>query len=78
MKPLTVCLIIVVLLAALLTVQAGTSPAPAVTPDSARIICPRTCGAMQSCAQAKLCLRHNPRLDGDKDGIPCETICKGG
>lgn len=39
---------------------------------------PRTCGQMTSCEQAKQALRcGHTRLDRDKDGIPCETICGG-
>lgn len=38
---------------------------------------PKTCGAMQSCNQAKEALAcGNTRLDGDGDGIPCNAICK--
>ena len=37
---------------------------------------PRTCGQMTNCEQAKLALRcGNKKLDRDKDGVPCETIC---
>jgi len=40
---------------------------------------PRTCGQMASCEQAKLALEcGNTRLDRDKDGVPCESICPGG
>lgn len=40
---------------------------------------PRTCGQMASCEQAKLALKcGNKRLDRDKDGVPCESICPGG
>ncbi|WP_225739108.1 excalibur calcium-binding domain-containing protein [Psychrobacter sp. FME13] len=40
---------------------------------------PRTCGEMVSCEQAKQALKcGNTRLDRDKDGVPCETICPGG
>ena len=40
---------------------------------------PRTCGQMASCAQAKLALKcGNTKLDRDKDGVPCESICPGG
>lgn len=38
---------------------------------------PRTCGQMTSCEQAKRALAcGNTRLDRDKDGVPCETICR--
>lgn len=40
---------------------------------------PRTCGQMVSCEQAKQALKcGNKRLDRDKDGVPCESICPGG
>ncbi|GEM_PF-704724 len=40
---------------------------------------PRVCGQMASCEQAKLALEcGNTRLDRDKDGVPCESICPGG
>lgn len=37
-----------------------------------------TCTQMNSCAQAYACLPSHPRLDGDGDGVPCESICSGG
>ncbi len=38
-----------------------------------------TCGQMNSCEQAYACLyAGNSRLDRDKDGVPCESICPGG
>lgn len=40
---------------------------------------PRTCGQMVSCEQAKQALKcGNTKLDRDKDGVPCESICPGG
>jgi hypothetical protein len=40
---------------------------------------PRTCGQMANCEQAKQALKcGNTRLDRDKDGVPCESICLGG
>ena len=40
---------------------------------------PRTCGQMANCEQAKQALKcGNKRLDRDKDGVPCESICPGG
>ena len=40
---------------------------------------PRTCGQMANCEQAKQALEcGNKRLDRDKDGVPCESICPGG
>ena len=37
-----------------------------------------TCRQMQSCAEAKYYLINCglTRLDGDKDGVPCESICR--
>ena len=37
-----------------------------------------TCSKMSSCAEAKHFLNvcGVSRLDGNKDGIPCEAICK--
>ncbi len=36
-----------------------------------------TCGQMSSCAEAQFYLNSCgvSRLDGDKDGVPCETLC---
>lgn len=40
---------------------------------------PRVCTQMSSCEQAKQALKcGNTRLDRDKDGVPCESICPGG
>ena len=40
---------------------------------------PSTCGQMANCEQAKQALKcGNKRLDRDKDGVPCESICPGG
>lgn len=40
---------------------------------------PRVCTQMSSCEQAKQALKcGNKRLDRDKDGVPCESICPGG
>lgn len=40
---------------------------------------PTTCGQMANCEQAKQALNcGNTRLDRDKDGVPCESICPGG
>jgi hypothetical protein len=38
----------------------------------------RTCGTMKSCQEAYYHLNEcgNKRLDSDKDGVPCESICK--
>jgi len=36
------------------------------------------CSEMESCEEAKYFLNHcqKKRLDRDKDGIPCEQLCK--
>ena len=40
---------------------------------------PSVCGQMANCEQAKQALKcGNTRLDRDKDGVPCESICPGG
>lgn len=38
----------------------------------------RYCKEMTSCEEAKYYLEHCglTRLDGDKDGIPCESLCQ--
>lgn len=38
----------------------------------------KSCKQMSSCAEAKFQLQqcHNPRIDGDRDGVPCEAICR--
>lgn len=38
----------------------------------------RTCGQMSSCEEARFYLNQCglSRLDGDKDGTPCESLCK--
>lgn len=38
----------------------------------------KTCGQMTSCEEARFHLQQcgNGRLDGDSDGVPCESICR--
>jgi deoxyribonuclease-1 len=38
----------------------------------------KTCGQMASCEEALFHLQQcgNGRLDGDSDGVPCESICR--
>nr|WP_279629858.1 endonuclease [Halomonas andesensis] len=38
----------------------------------------KTCGQMASCEEARFHLQQcgNGRLDGDADGVPCESICR--
>lgn len=49
-------------------------------PTSGKFSCDgkRTCGQMSSCDEAYFYLQQCgvSRLDGDKDGVPCESICK--
>lgn len=45
------------------------------------VICPSQSATCQqlTCAQAYVCLKEgNTRLDRDRDGVPCESICGGG
>ncbi|TWI55458.1 endonuclease YncB(thermonuclease family) [Pseudomonas duriflava] len=38
----------------------------------------KACKAMSSCAEAKYQLQHcgNTKIDGNRDGIPCEALCR--
>lgn len=53
---------------------------PTTQPSSSRFSCSykKTCGAMNSCEEAyyQLNICGYSSLDRDKDGIPCESICK--
>ncbi len=57
------------------TVQPNNTPTPA--PTLACDPAKKFCRHMTSCEEAKYYLNHcgRTRLDGDKDGIPCEAIC---
>ena len=61
--------------------QAATTPepAPAQAELAGRCGAKRTCGEMTSCAEARFYLNECgvSRLDGDKDGTPCEALCAG-
>lgn len=37
-----------------------------------------TCKSYRACSQAVVnwCTGRHPRADGDRDGIPCENVCK--
>lgn len=52
-------------------------PLPVATLDEASFACDgrNRCPQMRSCAEARWVLRHcpDPRMDGDGDGIPCES-----
>ena len=60
---------------------------PAATAASAFVAAPgafsckrrKTCGAMASCEEARFHLREcgNRRLDRNRDGVPCESLCQG-
>lgn len=54
---------------------------PALAPPSG-VACGRKryCREMRSCAEARFHLAECglSRLDGDRDGVPCETLCGGG
>jgi len=62
---------------------ANTSTATFVVPETVRAseACPNrsaTCAAL-TCEQAYACLNAgNRKLDRDKDGVPCESVCPGG
>jgi Excalibur calcium-binding domain len=66
------------------TVAATAPPPPSrsttKTPPAPPAACgsKRTCGEMTSCAEARFYLEHCglARLDGDKDGTPCESLCR--
>lgn len=61
------------------TLQQATVTPIQSTSDSSEFTCAgkTTCGQMASCAEAKFYLNSCgvSRLDGDKDGVPCETLC---
>lgn len=56
------------------------TPAPAAASPAPTFSCgaKTTCGQMSSCAEARYYLTQCglTRLDGNHDGIPCETLCK--
>ncbi|MDH1587993.1 MULTISPECIES: thermonuclease family protein [Stutzerimonas] len=57
----------------------GGAPLVAAANDGQYSCSPRkTCGQMSSCAEARFQLEQcgNSRLDRDKDGIPCESLCQ--
>ena len=58
--------------------EVGT-PQPAVAPESSGFTCggKTYCREMRSCAEARFHLAECglTRLDGDRDGVPCETLC---
>jgi len=61
--------------------QADASPKPKKPSSSAQQFqCgqKRTCGQMSSCAEARFHLKQCgiKRLDRDKDGVPCESLCR--
>jgi hypothetical protein len=71
----------VLLCAAAVAAAERTSQAPRPAeraPSSFTCGAKKTCAEMASCAEAKFYLEHCglARLDGDKDGIPCESHCR--
>lgn len=60
--------------------RAPAAPTAAPTPTSGGFTCAgkRRCGEMTSCEEAKFYLTQCGvgSLDGDKDGVPCETLCR--
>ena len=61
-------------------VSGGTAPPAVPAAPTSEISCgsKRYCGEMASCAEAQFYLERCGlgRLDGDHDGIPCETLCR--
>lgn len=59
-----------------LSIQASKAVSPA-TIDGFTCTGKTACGQMVSCAEAKFYLNSCgvSRLDGDKDGVPCESLC---
>ena len=55
-----------------------TEPAPAKPELAGRCGAKRTCGEMTSCEEARFYLTQCgvSRLDGNKDGVPCEALCR--
>lgn len=60
--------------------QLASLPRPALAITAGAYSCsPRkTCGQMSSCEEARFHLEQcgNTRLDGDRDGVPCEALCR--
>jgi endonuclease YncB( thermonuclease family) len=56
------------------------TPAPPQANAAAGFVCgaKRVCGQMTSCAEAQFHLNQCglSRLDGDRDGVPCERLCR--
>ncbi len=58
---------------------APVSPIPPPAPAGVSCGGATTCSQMTSCDQAYACMNAgNRKLDRDKDGVPCESICSGG
>ncbi|MEE2923998.1 MAG: excalibur calcium-binding domain-containing protein [bacterium] len=55
-------------------------PQPALPSASLKVVCGSKsfCRQMNSCEEARVFLNQCElsRLDGDKDGVPCEVLCK--
>lgn len=56
------------------------TPSTLVSQESSAFSCStrKTCGAMATCEEARYHLEQcgNGRLDRDKDGVPCESLCR--
>jgi hypothetical protein len=58
-----------------LALQQVSTPVPA-APADFTCNCSKTCPAMASCEEAYF--HHNQSGTGERDGVPCETTCRGG
>lgn len=60
--------------------DAGGEQPPPSKPAAGNLSCAgkTTCGQMSNCTEARFYLEHcgASRLDGDRDGVPCEAICR--
>lgn len=59
--------------------RGGTRPSPPASGTPSACGAKRTCGEMASCEEARFHLEvcGLTRLDGDGDGVPCESLCRG-
>lgn len=60
--------------------QQASQPRPTLVSTNGAYSCSarRNCGQMSSCKEARFHLEQcgNTRLDGDRDGVPCEALCR--
>ncbi|MEC7120563.1 MAG: excalibur calcium-binding domain-containing protein [Pseudomonadota bacterium] len=53
----------------------GTTPSPQTQSNCTNL--PRTCAQARVCSEARRALKCGVnRLDRDKDGVPCESLCR--